>query len=67
MNPAALSLIALGLDALIKLWANHTGKPVDWQPSAQDWADLKAQVDAATPEAEKAAARARLGITEVMG
>ena len=66
MTPT-LSLIALGLDALINLWATHTGKPVDWEPTAQDWADLKAQVDAATPEAMKAEARKRLGITEVMG
>ena len=66
MTPT-LSLIALGLDALIKLWATHTGKPADWEPTAQDWADLKAQVDAETPEAMKSEARKRLGITEVMG
>ena len=66
MNPT-LALIALGLDALIKLWANHTGKPADWEPTAQDWADLKAQVAAATPEAEMEAAKKRAGITETMG
>ena len=60
MNPATLALIAMGLDALLKLWAQHTNKPADWKPTPQDWLDLMAQIDAATPEAEKAAASARL-------
>lgn len=54
--------IAAALTALIQIWANHTGKPADWKPTAQDVADLLASVDAATPEAEKSAARARLGL-----
>ena len=66
MNPT-LALIALGLDALIKLWANHTGKPADWEPTPEDWAALKAQVAAATPEAEMEAARKRAGIVETIG
>ena len=62
MNPAALSLIALGLDALLKLWAINTNKPDGWVPTPKDWEDLMAQIDAATPEAEKELARKRLGL-----
>jgi hypothetical protein len=50
MNPAALPLIKLGLDTLISLWAIHENKPPGWKPSAEDWAKLRAEVDAATPE-----------------
>lgn len=66
MPPGTLSLIALGLDALIKLWATHTGKPADWEPTPQDWDDLKTLVEASTPEAMKDESRKRLGIVEVM-
>jgi len=62
VNPQALSLIALGLDALIRLWATHTNKPAGWTPTAEDWAQLKADVLAATPEAELEAAKKRLGL-----
>lgn len=47
---------------LIQLWANHANKPPGWVPSEQDVADLLAKVDAATPEARKAASRERLGL-----
>ena len=52
----------MGLDALLKLWAINTNKPDGWVPTEKDWADLLAQIDAATPEAEKAAALKRLGL-----
>ncbi len=57
-----ITLVAKAINALIEIWGRHTGKPPDWRPTAQDLADFLAQVDAASPEAEKAAARARLGI-----
>ena len=57
-----ITLVAKGIDALIGIWANHTGKPEGWKPSAQDVDDLLAQIDAASPAAEKAEARARLGL-----
>jgi hypothetical protein len=57
-----ITLIATGINALIQIYANHTGKPEGWKPTPQDLADLLAEVDSATPAAEKAAARARLGL-----
>jgi hypothetical protein len=51
MNPAALTLIKLGLDTLIQLWAIHANKPAGWKPSPEDWAALRAEVLASTPEA----------------
>ena len=57
MNPASLAYIKLGLDALIKLWAIHANKPPGWEPSAADWAELRAQVMADTPEAMREEAR----------
>lgn len=62
MTPQALSLIALGLDALIKLWALHENKPAGWKPSPEDWAKLREEVEAATPQAELEAAKKRLGL-----
>ena len=55
-------LIITAINVGIQLWAEHTGKPEGWKPTPQDLADILAQVDAATPEAEKQAARDRLGI-----
>jgi len=58
--------IILGLiNGAFELLRTHLGKPAGWKPSETDWADLEASVDAATPEAEKAAARARLGLPPV--
>lgn len=56
----ALPIIMGIIDAGFKLLANHLGKPEGWRPTAQEWADLDAEVAAATPEAVRAAARARL-------
>jgi hypothetical protein len=57
--------IATAIAALFQIWANHTGRPEGWKPSQQDLDDLLAQIDAASPAAEKAAARKRLGLPEV--
>lgn len=56
----ALTIILGLIDAGFKLLANHLGKPEGWRPSPQEWADLDAEAAAATPEAVRAAARARL-------
>jgi len=55
-------LIAATILAGIQLWARHNNKPADWKPTAQDILDILNAVDAATPEAEKAAAAKRLGV-----
>jgi hypothetical protein len=58
----ALPIILGLIDGAFKLLANHLGKPEGWVPTAQDIADLNAEVDEATPEHERALARERLGI-----
>jgi ubiquinone biosynthesis protein UbiJ len=57
-----LTLVGTGINTLIQIWAEHANKPEGWKPTPQDLADFLAQVDASSPEAEKAAARVRLGI-----
>ncbi len=57
--------IAAALTALFQIWANHSNKPPGWKPTDAEIDDLLAQADAATPEAEKAAARVRLGLPPV--
>ena len=57
--------IAQIIAAAFQLWANHANKPPGWKPTQTEVDDLLSQVDAATPEAEKAAARARLGLPPV--
>jgi len=59
MNEAALAAVIAGSFELLR---NHLNKPPGWKPTMQDIEDLNARVDLATPENEKAAARARLGI-----
>ena len=58
-----LTLVGTGINTLIQIWAEHSNKPEGWKPTPQDLTDFLAQVDAATPEAEKQAARSRLGIS----
>jgi hypothetical protein len=59
MNAATAIAIKLGLEALIQLWATHANKPAGWKPTAADWAELDAEVDAATPEARLLLAQIR--------
>lgn len=56
----ALPIILGIINGGFKLLANHLGKPEGWKPSAEEWDKLQAEVAAATPEAVKAEARARL-------
>lgn len=59
MTPAITIIMGL-INGGFSLLANHLGKPEGWKPTAQEWDDLQAEVNAATPEAVRAAARARL-------
>ena len=59
MNAATAIAIKLGIDALLSIWATHANKPPGWKPTAKDWAELDAEVDAATPEARLALAELR--------
>lgn len=65
MGALALPIILGIVNGGFQLLANHLGKPADWIPTPQDIADLNAECDAATPEAERAAARVRLGLPPV--
>ena len=59
MNEAALAAIIAGSFELLR---THMNQPEGWKPAMEDIEALLARVDAATPEAEKAAARQRLGM-----
>lgn len=59
MNEAAIAAIISGAFELLR---THLNKPEGWKPSIQDIEALNASVDAATPQAEKDAARVRLGL-----
>jgi hypothetical protein len=65
MNPAIIAAIASLLDATIRIWSTHAGKPADWKPTAQDISDIMADVDDSTPENMKKAARERLGLPPI--
>jgi len=58
----ALPIILGIINGAFQLLANHLGKAPGWVPTQQDISDLNKEVDAATPEAERAAARLRLGL-----
>lgn len=62
MNEVIIANIIAGGFELLR---THLNKPEGWKPTLQDIADLNASVDAATPEAEKAAARVRLNLPPV--
>lgn len=62
MNPLALAFATAAINGGIEIWRTHLGKPAGWVPTAQDLADMDAAIDAASPEAVKAAAAERLGI-----
>ncbi len=59
MNEAALAAIITGAFELLR---THLNKPEGWKPTMADIDALNAMVDSATPEAEKLAARQRLGM-----
>lgn len=62
MNAAAATIIVSLLNFVFELWRTHSGKPAGWKPTQEDIDALIAEVDAATPEAEREAAKKRLGI-----
>ena len=59
MTPIIIASIISGGFELLRVYLN---KPEGWKPSQQDIDDLLMEVDLATPEACKAAARLRLGL-----
>jgi hypothetical protein len=61
MNPAIATIIASLLNFAFEIWRTHSGKPAGWVPSQAEIDGLLAEVDTATPEAEKTAARKRIG------
>lgn len=62
LTPAIIAAIISGGFELLR---QYLGKPAGWVPTQQDIDDLHSSVDAATPEAVKAAARIRLGLPPV--
>lgn len=62
MGIAESAIAVATVNFLSELIRVRMGKPEGWKPSPQDVADFVVEIDAATPEAEKAAARERLGM-----
>jgi len=63
MNQTLESILAGIITGAFQIWANHMNKPEGWKPTAEDVQALLDMVDADTPEAIKAEAAARLGVT----
>jgi len=57
--------LATAIGLLLQLWANHQNKPQGYVPTQEEVQSFVDNVDAATPTARKAAARARLGLPPV--
>ncbi len=62
MNPATAAAVAALIQATFEIVRTHMNKPPEWKPTMEDFNDLIALVDLATPENEKAAAALRLGL-----
>jgi hypothetical protein len=62
MTPALTAALVATINGAFSLWRVYANKPADWRPTEADISELLAQVDAATPEAEREAARARLNL-----
>ena len=58
---AIAAVIQLGFQLL----QQYLNKPPGWVPAPEDIAALNASIDSATPEAEKALARVRLGLPPI--
>jgi len=61
MNESIIAAIITGGFELMRI---HQNRPEGWKPTQADVDAFLLGVDAATPEAEKAAARARLNMPE---
>jgi len=65
MNESIIAAIITGGFELMRI---HQQKPEGWKPTQAEVDAFLLNVDSATPEAEKAAARVRLGLpTEIGG
>ena len=62
MNSSISTIVVTLLNFAFEIWRTHSGKPAGWKPTQEDIDALLNEVDAATPEAEKEAARKRLGL-----
>lgn len=62
MTPALETALVATISGAFELWRIHANKPEGWRPTSRDVDNLMRLVDEATPEAEKEAARKRLGI-----
>jgi len=61
MNQILAMAIAQGAAAFIEIWRQHAGKPADWTPSQQEWADLLSLNDKTADDYKREAAE-RLGV-----
>jgi hypothetical protein len=62
MNATTTAITVAVVNFLSEVIRVRMNKPEGWKPSPQEIADFVVEIDAATPEAEKEAARKRLGL-----
>jgi hypothetical protein len=62
MGIAETALAVATVNFLSELIRVRMGKPEGWKPSPEDIANFVIEIEASTPEAMKAAARARLNL-----
>ena len=41
MNPIVAAAVTQGIAALVEIWRVHANKPAGWEPTAEDWAELR--------------------------
>jgi len=61
MTPEQAAIIAAIIRGGIELWANHSGKPKGWQPTAEELSDILS-LNEKTPEQFYKEAALRLGL-----
>lgn len=61
MTPEQAAIIAAIIRGGIELWANHSGRPVGWQPTEAELSDILS-LNEKTPEQFYKEAAERLGV-----
>lgn len=61
MDPTQAAIIAGVIRGGLELWANHSGKPSGWQPTAEELSDILS-LNEKTPEQFYKEAAERLGV-----
>lgn len=50
MPDSTSTAIAIGITALLKVWAEHKSKPAGWKPGPEDWDEMIAEAELKTAD-----------------